>query len=85
MSNLSEEVKVFISYYTYEGVVLAADGAGVAGRAAANADDGDGRAVNTEEDVQVGQDDAEQTEQRGARGRVRLQNTHSHLSVIHIR
>ena len=45
---------------TYDVVVLAAHRVRVAGVARANTDNGDGRAVQADEDVQVLQDDAEE-------------------------
>ena len=47
-------------------VVLAADGLGTAS-AVTDADDGDGRALEADEDVQVLEDDTEQTEDRSHR------------------
>lgn len=57
---------------TYDSVVLTADGAGIASRATANSDNGDGRAVNSEENLEVGQHDAEQVQKDIASGRIGL-------------
>ena len=57
---------------TYDVVVLAADRVGGARAAGADADDGDGRAVEAEHHVETLDDDAEQTEEERARGGGRL-------------
>ena len=57
---------------TYGVVVVAADGLGVALVAGADADDGDGRAVEAEEDVNPLHDDAEQSEKSRGRRRAGL-------------
>ena len=60
---------------TYDGVVLAADRASIASRATANPDDGDGRTVDSEENLEVGQHDAEQVQKDVASGRIGLLRT----------
>ena len=48
---------------TYDGIVLAAHDAGGAATAGTDTDDGDGRAVETNEDVYALDDDAEQAKE----------------------
>ena len=50
---------------TYDAVVLAANGSGGARVAAADADDGNRRASQTDKDIEVGQNDAQETKKRG--------------------
>ena len=57
---------------TYDVVVLAAHGVGVALVAGADTDDGDGRAVEAEEDVKPLHDDAKQSQKKRASRRVGL-------------
>ena len=58
---------------TYDGVVLAADRTGIASRATANSDDGGGRTVDSEENLEIGQHDAEQVQKDVASGRTGLE------------
>lgn len=57
---------------TYHRVVLAADRVGRALGAAGDANDGDGRAVDAEEDGEVREDDAQQAQEETARSGARL-------------
>ena len=61
--------------YTYDIVILTADRVGRACATTSDADYGDGRAVQAEQDVQVGQDDAKQAEKRGTGEGVRLKSS----------
>ena len=57
---------------THDDAVGAGHGGAAAGGARADAHDADGAAVEAKPDVDVLQDDAEQTEEGGARSRVSL-------------
>lgn len=57
---------------TYHIVILAANRAGIASRASANADHADGRAVEADERIDILNDDADSAEQSSTRGRVSL-------------
>ena len=65
-------------WYTYDSVILAADGVGVAIATGANSNNGDGRAIETEEDINSLDYDSEQTKQetpsRGASLQTRSHN-----------
>ena len=58
----------FESRHAYDVVVLAADGISGAAVAGTHTDDGDGRAVEAEHDVDALDYDAQQAEQKAARG-----------------
>ena len=62
----------FESRHAYDVVVLAADGISGAAVAGTHTDDGDGRAVEAEEDVDPLHDDAEQSEEKRASRRAGL-------------
>ena len=62
----------FESRHAYDVVVLAADGISGAAVAGTHTDDGDGRAVEAEEDVNPLHDDAEQSEKSRGRRRAGL-------------
>ena len=62
---------------THNSVILAADRASIASRATANPDDGDGRTVDSEENLEVGQHDAEQVQKDVASRRIGLLRTDS--------
>lgn len=57
---------------TYEAVVLAADGAGIASGAATDADDADGRAGEADERIDVLNDDADAVQDPSRGGRASL-------------
>ena len=57
---------------TYDVVVGAADGVGRARVASADADDGDGRAVEPDEPSDIPEDNPEETQEDRSRRRVRL-------------
>ena len=67
--------------HAYDVVVLAADGLLGAGAVAANTDDGEGRAVETELRGRVLEDDIEQREKGSARSRVGLRKCTVHRSA----
>ena len=55
-------LKRCMTCYTYDVVVLAANRASIASRAATDPDDADGRTVNAQQNIYVLQDDSEATE-----------------------
>lgn len=64
----------------YDRVVFAADGAGVASATGANSNDGDGRAVDPEKDINTLNYDSEQTKQETPSGGASLQARSHHVS-----
>ena len=81
---VSHRTILLVAQATHKGVVLAADGLGGAGRAAADTDDADGGAVEAEQDIEVLNHDADRSEGGSARGRSSLSRSSVTSPLRHI-